>query len=272
MRWRLLNMKINHRADYPTVATLVALAVALSTTAAAFAADASHLDLANRKLSKVAPPELPARTAKLIAHSKIKEQKSMAIAAVEVAVRHNRVGAPFIVSAVAREVPAVAATVAATALRLEPGQAGLIAKAAAGGAPPQAGEIVAAMCSELPAAYRIIAIGASEAAPRATQEIVAALGRAKPELKKFLDMASQQELPPDGYASPLVGIIQRAEAIGAQSTATGPGRAGGAPLPLVSGPTPPLGAFTPGAGTPGETNRPHPVVVQPGQGRQYSGP
>jgi len=250
------------------VSTLVASILALATVfcvSIALADDASHLAAAKAALSKIPLPELPAETAKLITQARPKEQKAIAIAAIRAAIERNPVGAPFIVSAVARAVPSLAATAAATAAALEPKQAGLIAKAAAAAAPTKAGEIVLAMCKELPSSYRLVAIGASEAAPAQNEEILVAVSRVIPGLKPYLEQAKKEKTLPDSYASPLVGILQNAETLAASS-------ASGGEVPLVFPPPPTRPPFTPGAGKPGETNRAQTVVVQPGQGRVYSGP
>src|ERR1043166_2609886 len=85
------------------------LSASLSQVSIARADERAQSAALRRILSKVAPPELPEQTAKLISQAKPREQKSVAVAAVRIAVEKNPVGAPFIVSAVARAVPAVAA-------------------------------------------------------------------------------------------------------------------------------------------------------------------
>ena len=254
-----------------TILRGLALALAVAVTSVTFAAENSQMDAFKKILSKVPPPELAQKAAELVAQAPAKQQKSVAIAVVSAAVQRNPVGAPFVVGAVARAVPAVASVAAATAAALEPKQAGLIAKAAAAAAPSRAAEIVFAICKELPAAYRIVAIGASEAAPAANREILEAVARAIPYLKPFVEEASKAPLPPDGYASAMVGIIQRAETLAATSGASDPA-ATASGTPLFAPPPPSRPPFTPGAGKPGETNRAQTVVVQPGQGRTYSGP
>jgi hypothetical protein len=200
------------------------------------------------------------------------EQKSVAIAVVRAAVQKKPVCARFVVSAVARAVPSVAAVAAATAAAMEPKQAGQISKAAVAAAPSRAGEIVSAISKELPASYGIVAIGASEAAPAANHEILAAISQAVPSLKPFVDEASKSPRFPDGYASTMVGIIQRTEILAGTPPSPSVPIASVSSTPRFAPPPPQRPPFTPGAGHPGETNRNQTVVVQPGEGRIYSGP
>src|ERR1051325_2925886 len=188
---------------------LVGLTLAFSVSGISLTSgeETSQVASLNRILNKVLPPELPAQAAKLVSQAPAKEQKSVAIAVVRIAVQRNPAAAPFIVSGVARAVPAVAAVSAAAAAVLEPKQAGAIAKAATAAAPSQAGEIVSAICKELPASYPGVAIGASEAAPAASEEILAAVSRAMPYLKPFVDQANKASRSAGGYAS-VAGVIQ----------------------------------------------------------------
>ena len=246
--------------NYRTALGALALGLTLSTTSIVSADDNSQLAAARKSLRGVPAPELPAQAAKSVAQAKLKQQKTVAIAVVRAAVEQNSAAAPFIVSAVAKAVPSVAPVAAATAVAVEPKQAGYIAKAAAAAAPSQAGEIVFAMSKELPDSYGIIAIGASEAAPEANAQILAAVSRAIPSMKRFLDQASAASLPSDGYASALVGTIQKAQNL--------------AGTPQVA-PPPPNGfgnPFTPGTQGNGDPQRKHEQIVIPGEGRVYSGP
>jgi hypothetical protein len=216
-------------------------------------------------LSSVALPELPARVAKMVTEAKPRDQKSITIAAVRAAVERNPAAAPSIVSAVARAVPAVAGVAAATAAGLQPQQARAIAKAAAAAARFQAGQIVFDTCKEVPALYRSIAIGASEGAPGANQEILAAVSRAIPTLKPFVDQASKSWASPSGDF-PLAAVIQQVENLAASQPAGTPRVA------LVAPPPPPRPPFVPGTQGNGDPQRKQIVVVQPGEGRIYSGP
>jgi len=237
------------------------VALALVVSFPAFANKSSQVTA----LDNVPLPELPAQAAKLVAQAKAKEQKAVAIAVVQAAVQRSPVSAPFVVSAVARAVPSVAPVAAATAAALQPKQAGAIAKAAAAAAPSQAGKIVAAVCKELPASYRIVAIAVSEAVPVASQEILAGVSEAIPQLKSPIDQASKAA----GLNPSVPLVIDRVP--NTANPITSPQTASVPPL-SVAPPPPPRPPFTPADGKPGETNRNQTVVVQPGEGRIYSGP
>jgi hypothetical protein len=252
------------------VRAVFALVIAAAFTSVNIAAEKSQTDAYKKIFSKVAPPELPAKAAELVSKAPAQEQKATAVAVVRAAVQKSRVSAPFIVSAVAKAVPTVAAVAAATAVSLEPKQAGLISKAATAAAPSRAGEIVLAMCKQVPGAFRIVAIGASEAAPAANQNILNAVSEAIPSIKMFVEEANKAPISQDGYASAMVGIIQRAESLAVNSGVSVPPATES--TPLFAPPPPPRPSFVPGGGKPGETNRAQTVLVQPGEGRIYSGP
>ena len=265
-------MKSKTKSPYRTALGALALGLAISAAPVASADQDSQVVAFKKTLSNVSSPELPAQAAKLVAQANANEQNSVAVAVVRAAIEKNRASTLFIVSAVAKAVPSVAPVVAATAATMEPKQAGQIAKAAAAAAPSQAAEIVFAICKERPGSYGIVAVGASEAVPAANQEILAAVSRAIPYLKPFIEKASNASLPPDDYASALVGVLQHAQnlAVGPFPVAgTTPGSSALDPQ-LPQGPPggnhgngrPP---FTPGSQN-GRNHRDVIVVVTPGNG------
>src|SRR6186713_2571885 len=89
------------------------LACSVSLTSALFANENSQVDAFKKILSKVPAPEMPAKAAELVRKAPVNEQKPTAIAVVRAAVQKSPVSAPFVVSAVSRAVPAVAAVAAA---------------------------------------------------------------------------------------------------------------------------------------------------------------
>ncbi len=252
-------------------ALALALSVALISTSTSIAAEKSQTDY-KKALSKVPPPELAAKAAELVSNAPLNEQKNVAIAVVRAAVKKNPTSAPYVVGAVAKAAPGVAAVAAATAVALEPKQAGLISKMATAAAPTRAGEIVLAICKENPSTYRIVAIGASEAAPTANPEILGAVSQAIPSLKPFVEEAARAPLPPDGYASAMVGMLSHAEGLATSAGVSVPAAAPST-VALPAPPPPVRPPKIPAEGKPGSTNRAQDVVVQPGEGRiKYSGP
>jgi hypothetical protein len=245
----LVKMKTK-KSHFSTVLGMLALGLAISAAPMAHADQDSQVAAFKKMLSNVPPLELAAQAAKLVTQAQPTEQKSVVIAVVRAAVESTPSSAPFVVSAVARAVPALAPVAAATAAALEPKQAGPIAKAACAAAPSQAAKIVFAMCKALPGSYRIIAIGASEATPAANQEILLAVSRALPDLKRVETLA---------LAS---GSLQLAGTAPASAPVD---------IQLPQGPPPFRPPFTPGSSN-GQNHRAQDVVVQPGEGRIYSGP
>jgi len=262
---------MKHQCRAKIVVGALAIILMATCTRVAPAAENSQANSVKKILSKVPPPELPAKAAELVGQAEDKEQKVITVTVVRVAVERNSVAAPFIVSAVAKAVPAMAPVAAATAAKLQPKQAGPIAKAAAAAAPAHAAAIVFAICKELPGEYVIVAIGASEGAPAATREILEAVSRAVPVLKPFVEEASKAPLTQDGYVSAMVGIMQHVETLAVAASVNPVATVAGSPRVA---PPPPGGGgpFTPGTQGNGDPQRKHVQIVQPGIGRVYSGP
>src|SRR5215471_8183373 len=103
------------KTKYQFIFGALAFCLVMTTATTLSAAQDSRPEAIKKVLSKVPPPELPAKAAELVSQAQTKEQRSMAVAVVRAAVKKNPVGAPFVVNAVARAVPTVAAVAAATA-------------------------------------------------------------------------------------------------------------------------------------------------------------
>jgi hypothetical protein len=100
-------------------------------------------------LSPVPAAEIPAKAAELVAQAKPAERQPTTIAVVQAAVGKYPSAAPLIVGAIAKAVPAMAATAAATAVGLQPTMVNAIAKAAASAAPTKVNEVDVAVQRQL---------------------------------------------------------------------------------------------------------------------------
>jgi len=207
-------------------------------------------------LSKVAPPELPAKAAVLVRKAKAGDQRAATANVVAAALQANPASACAVVSAVSRAVSEMAPVAAGTAAALQPNQAVSFAKAAAAAAPPKAAQIVVAVSRAVPKSYREVAVAVSDLVPGSGRAILAALSSAFPELKAGIDTA----LANDSGQSPSVGLaLSQAGVVTLVSS-------GAARGPAAEPPFVPLGT-----GTPYQANN-DPQSPVPLGGAQYSKP
>jgi hypothetical protein len=163
-----------------SVIKTTALMAALAVSPGAFASNSTDMAKA---LAGSSALELPAKAASLVAKATAVNKKDVTIAVVKAAIGVNPSAAVAIVSAVARENPAVAPVTAVAAVTVQHKKIDLITKAAASAAPAQATNIVAALIKEFPQDYGVIAIAASEGAPSASRDILAVVADYVPALQ-----------------------------------------------------------------------------------------
>jgi hypothetical protein len=231
-----------------TLATSVALMLALKATATDNAAGSPYLGV----LTTATSAELPAKAADLVVQADVKNLKQTTIDVVKAAVGLNPAAAPAIVGSIAQGSPSMAGTAAVTAASLVPNQVVAIARAAAAAAPSKAGAIVEAICRALPATYQVVAGAVADVVPGAGKEILAAIGTAIPELKNTISQA----LASFGGNIPSVSMVlaQVAQTESSSGTAA-----------VSSGATPTL-ARGPGATTPQVPLSGTPPVINPSSG------
>jgi hypothetical protein len=141
-------------------------------------------------LSSVSVPEIPAKSAELVAAAAGQDRDQTAGEVLrDVAVIARPGVLPYAVSAICNGSPEVAATAVATAVELQPEDAGAFTTAALCAVPGQLEQIVFSACKAAPASCAAVAVAASKQAPAANDLIITEVGRALPELELYLEEA-----------------------------------------------------------------------------------
>jgi hypothetical protein len=149
-------------------------------------------------LSAVPVPEIPAKAAALVQAAAAPDREQTARAVLQAVAAIARPGVlPYVVSAVCRDNPEMAATVVVTAIQLHPEDILFYAKAAVCAAPGQVEQIVAAACLADSSSFANVALIVSMQMPSANNLILKGLVRAIPGLDPFLEKAEIQAGPTD---------------------------------------------------------------------------
>lgn len=144
-------------------------------------------------LSSTPAVELPAVAARLVRQAKPELRAMVAEEVLQDIVAVNRgCVVPYVVSAMVKQSPEVAAPAAVAASKLQPNDPLPSVKAAVAAAPEQADAIVFAFAREFPEAYPTVAVLAASEMPKQSAAILAAIGRAIPALQPFVDRSLAQ--------------------------------------------------------------------------------
>jgi hypothetical protein len=258
-----------------TLVSCAALVAGLSISPAVLASNSTEVAKA---LAGTAVLELPAKAASLVAKASPEDKQNVAAAAVKAAIGLSPSAAVAVVSAVARETPAVAPVAAVTAATLQHKRIDLFTKATVAAAPTEASKIVAALIKEFPQDYGVVAVAAAQSAPSAGREILAAVAEYVPALQASIQNAIAGFGANDGNL-PIQAILLQsydqavtsgAVASAKVSTALAPTTSATSGGPSLS-PTVINAPFTPPTG-PITTIDPSQTAPQAPGGRNYSSP
>ncbi|MEI7732171.1 MAG: hypothetical protein WCO56_21530 [Verrucomicrobiota bacterium] len=141
-------------------------------------------------LGQTSVVELPDVAARLVLNASAENRATVAREVLQATASLSKPGVlPFVVSAICRSVPEVAAVVATSAVQLQSSEAAACIRAAVSSAPDRANQIVFALCQQYPGSYNFIATIAAEQAGSQARSILDAVAAAIPEFQPYLQQA-----------------------------------------------------------------------------------
>ena len=177
------------------VISLSLLAVSLAFFQVARSASSSTSTFS--KLARVSSLELPPTAAQLVLNAPSASRAEVAAEVIRTVAALSRPGmTPYVVSAICRATPDLAATVVSQAALQQPNEVLAITRAALNVVPQQTEAIVAAVCLQAPQSYAWVAVVADQKAPSARREILNGISSSLPTLAAPL--AQAQAYQPDG--------------------------------------------------------------------------